>query len=82
MVIFTCCSYNLTWRDMQHLVVLTARIPNAEESGWTVNGAGFHVNPRFGFGLIDCGEMVEAAQLWQTVPQQVICQAGRDDNPT
>ena len=37
----------LTWRDMQHLVVETARIPNPEEGGWLLNGAGYHVNHRF-----------------------------------
>ena len=42
-----CCSMELTWRDMQHLVVETARIPNPEEGGWLLNGAGYHVNHRF-----------------------------------
>ena len=33
-------SPELTWRDLQHIVVLTAKIPNSIEKGWTINGAG------------------------------------------
>lgn len=36
----------LTWRDMQNLLAETASIPNAEESGWTINAAGYHINPK------------------------------------
>ena len=58
---------------MQHIVVRTARIPNDREEGWTMNGAGFHVNPKFGFGALDCSHMVEVAQTWTTVPDNEIC---------
>ena len=73
-----CClsavsSRNLTWRDVQNIVVETSRIPNAEEDGWTVNGGGYHVNHRFGFGALDCGRMVEAAQGWIGVQEQHTC---------
>ncbi len=71
----------LTWRDVQHIVVQTARIPNAEEEGWTVNGAGHHVSHHFGFGALDCGQMVEAAQTWTNVPPQHQCEVAAD-NPT
>lgn len=63
----------MTWRDLQHVVVQTARVPNAEEEGWTLNGAGYHVNNKFGFGAIDCGKMVEVAQTWTNVPPQHLC---------
>lgn len=68
------CSPEVTWRDVQHIVVRTARIPNDQESGWTMNGAGFHVNPRFGFGALDCSMMVEEAQRWKTVPELHVCE--------
>ncbi|ELU12894.1 hypothetical protein CAPTEDRAFT_52595, partial [Capitella teleta] len=64
---------DLTWRDLQHLVARTARIPNDSEEGWTVNGGGLHVNPRFGFGVIDVGLMVEEAQKWKNVAPQKRC---------
>jgi furin len=68
---------NLTWRDVQNIVVETARIPNSEEDGWTVNGGGHHVNHRFGFGVMDCGRMVEAAQSWMTVQEQHVCRVSQ-----
>ena len=74
-------SKNLTWRDVQNIVVETARIPNAEEDGWTVNGGGYHVNHRFGFGALDCGRMVAAAQQWISVQDQHICRVSYSGSP-
>ncbi|GFS13299.1 neuroendocrine convertase 2-like [Elysia marginata] len=67
---------NLTWRDVQHIVVQGSRVPSVDVS-WTINGAGRHVSPRFGFGLLDCGRMVELAQTWQPVPNQRVCNTTR-----
>lgn len=63
---------HLTWRDVQHLVVHSARIPSSG-SNWFRNGAGLHVSHSFGFGLMDCGRMVELAQNWHNVPPQRKC---------
>ncbi|KAI4898720.1 hypothetical protein NFI96_006496 [Prochilodus magdalenae] len=35
---------DLTWRDVQHLIAKTAKIPDPKEPGWTINGAGYHVH--------------------------------------
>ncbi|RUS73146.1 hypothetical protein EGW08_019088 [Elysia chlorotica] len=67
---------SLTWRDVQHIVVQGSRIPSADVS-WTINGAGRHVSHRFGFGLLDCGRMVELAQAWNPVPDQRVCNTTR-----
>lgn len=67
---------NLSWRDVQHIVVQGSRVPSVDVS-WTINGAGRHVSPRFGFGLMDCGRMVELAQSWQPVPDQRLCNTSR-----
>ncbi|KAL6467434.1 hypothetical protein MHYP_G00231110 [Metynnis hypsauchen] len=37
---------DLTWRDVQHLIAKTAKIPDPNEPGWTINGAGYHVHDR------------------------------------
>lgn len=63
---------DLTWRDVQHVVVHGTRIPSVDSS-WTVNGRGHHVSHKFGFGLIDCGRMVKVAQDWQRIPEQHVC---------
>ncbi|KAK3584435.1 hypothetical protein CHS0354_017715 [Potamilus streckersoni] len=62
----------LTWRDIQHIVVRAAKIQSLNAT-WTINGAGFHVSDAFGFGMMDCGRMVELAQSWTNVPPQHIC---------
>ncbi|XP_072018312.1 PC3-like endoprotease variant B [Amphiura filiformis] len=64
----------LTWRDVQHIVAEGAMIPNVEQDGWHINGAGFHVNPMFGFGVLDAGKMVELALTWEMVSEQLTCE--------
>ncbi|XP_041842874.1 proprotein convertase subtilisin/kexin type 4-like [Melanotaenia boesemani] len=63
----------LTWRDVQHLITKTAKIPDPEEPGWSINAAGYHVHHRYGFGLLDAGLMVQQAALFQHVAPQKIC---------
>ncbi|XP_057306500.1 PC3-like endoprotease variant B [Hydractinia symbiolongicarpus] len=64
---------NLTWRDVQHLIVNTAQVTSPVDEGWMDNGGGFHFNHKFGFGRLDAAKMVEAAKNWKTVPKQRIC---------
>ena len=64
----------LNYRDVMHIVARTARIPTLQEAeGWTVNGAGYHVNDRFGFGAIDVAQMITVAQNWTNVQQRYEC---------
>jgi len=63
----------LTWRDMQHIVVQTAKRANLHADDWVTNGAGRDVSHHFGFGLMDAAAMVELATKWQTVPEQQRC---------
>ncbi|VDK61594.1 unnamed protein product [Onchocerca ochengi] len=63
----------LTWRDMQHIVVRTARPLNLRAGDWVTNGVGKKVSHSFGFGLMDAGAMVRLASNWTTVPEQRKC---------
>ncbi|XP_041107116.1 PC3-like endoprotease variant B [Polyodon spathula] len=63
----------LTWRDVQHLIAKTAKIPNPMEPGWWINGGGYHIHDRYGFGLLDAGLLVQQAVGWKTVRPQRIC---------
>lgn len=63
----------LTWRDLQHIVVRTARPLNLRAGDWTTNGVGRNVSHSFGFGLMDAGAMVKLAANWSTVPMQRKC---------
>lgn len=63
----------LTWRDLQHIVVRTARPLNLRAGDWVTNGVGRNVSHSFGFGLMDAGAMVKLAANWTTVPEQRKC---------
>lgn len=66
----------LTWRDMQYLVVMTSRPqPLEKEGGWVVNGVNRKVSHKFGYGLMDASEMVGLAEQWVSVPPQHICKS-------
>ncbi|KAF2901142.1 hypothetical protein ILUMI_05043 [Ignelater luminosus] len=65
---------NLTWRDVQHLIVWSSEIaPVADNPGWQKNAAGLWFNTRFGFGLMNAFGLVRAAVNWTTVPPKAIC---------
>ncbi|KFD53881.1 hypothetical protein M514_05148 [Trichuris suis] len=64
---------NLTWRDLQHIVVRTARPNGLIVNDWLVNGVGRRVSHSFGYGLMDAGSMVRLAKNWTTVPEQHEC---------
>ncbi|XP_064474371.1 furin-like protease 2 isoform X2 [Ornithodoros turicata] len=70
----------LSWRDMQHLVVMTSRPePLLLESGWAVNGVKRKVSHKFGYGLMDADGMVALAEQWTPVSQQHICRTSPDN---
>lgn len=75
----------LTWRDVQHLVVLTSRMdPLAYQDGWYENGAGYCVNLAFGFGLMNAEALVEMAnpKVWEMVGEQHTCSIKPGKNVT
>jgi len=63
----------LTWRDMQHIVVQTSKPQGLSIDDWVVNGAGYKVSHAFGFGMMDAYSMVMLAKEWDTVPEQHVC---------
>ncbi|KAK1887638.1 Furin-1 [Dissostichus eleginoides] len=65
--------YELTWRDMQHLVVRTSRPGHLSAGDWKTNGGGRRVSHSYGYGLLDAGAMVSLAQNWTTVGPQHQC---------
>uniref|UniRef100_A0A8C4EQ25 Furin (paired basic amino acid cleaving enzyme) b n=1 Tax=Dicentrarchus labrax TaxID=13489 RepID=A0A8C4EQ25_DICLA len=62
---------NLTWRDMQHLVVRTSQPGHLSAIDWKTNGVG--LSHSYGYGLLDAGAMVALAQNWTTVGPQHQC---------
>ncbi|KAG5878303.1 hypothetical protein JTB14_017652 [Gonioctena quinquepunctata] len=66
---------NLTWRDVQHLIVWTSELaPLVNNQGWQQNSAGFWFNDRFGFGLMNAFGLISAAFTWVNVPERRTCE--------
>jgi subtilisin family serine protease len=64
----------LGYRDVMYIIAETARIPSLDETdGWIINGAGYHVNDKFGFGVLDVGQMTALAQKWTNVQARYEC---------
>ena len=55
---------NLTYRDVQHILALSARHTHLTDPAMTTNGAGFRVSHNVGFGMPDAGVAVELARGW------------------
>jgi len=57
---------DLTWRDVQNILVHSSRKNDANDSSWNMNGAGHDVSHKFGFGAVDAGAAVSLAQNWSS----------------
>jgi len=68
---------NLTWRDVQHILVETAELNDSNDLGWVRNGAGHDVNYKYGFGAIDATAAVSTSQTWQGVNEETSLSSGR-----
>ncbi|KAH9519597.1 Neuroendocrine convertase 2 [Bulinus truncatus] len=71
---------NLTWRDVQHLTVLTSKRNSLYDSNgihhWKLNGAHLLFNHLFGYGVLDAASMVDLAKQWRGLPERFHCKAG------
>ena len=66
----------LTWRDVQHVLVETAKKNDPTDSDWKVNGAGRNINHKYGFGAIDAAAAVSAATTWKPVGTEFSVSSG------
>jgi subtilisin-like proprotein convertase family protein len=67
---------NLTWRDVKHILVDTARRNDPTDGGWSLNGAQHWVNHKYGFGAIDAAAAVNAALGWTNVAPETSTTSG------
>ncbi len=58
---------DLTYRDVQEILVRTCRQNDEFHGGWVTNGAGFHFNHRYGAGLVDAQAATAMAVGWTHV---------------
>ncbi|EKD18175.1 uncharacterized protein L3040_007651 [Drepanopeziza brunnea f. sp. 'multigermtubi'] len=61
---------DLTWRDLQWLVMMTALPFNLEHQGWQNTTIGRKFSHTFGYGKIDSWATIEAAKTWKNVKPQ------------
>ena len=66
----------LTWRDVQHVLIHSARKNDPNHPGWIVNGGGLEVNQHYGFGAVDAGAAVALARQWINVPHELVVDTG------
>ncbi|KAJ9058686.1 pheromone processing endoprotease [Entomophthora muscae] len=61
---------DLTWRDIQHLIVQTAVPVDLTHESWQTTYSGRKYSPQYGFGKINAGLIVERAKSFTKVNQQ------------
>jgi len=67
---------NLSWRDVQHILIRAAKKNDASDTDWVLNAAGLHINHKYGFGRLDAAAAVSLADSWQAVPEAVMTSSG------
>jgi subtilisin-like proprotein convertase family protein len=58
---------NLTYRDVQEILVRTAVKNDEFNGGWVTNGGGFLFNERYGAGLVNAQAATSMAATWTSV---------------
>ncbi len=59
---------NLHWRDVQQILMLSARHADLADPDLRTNAAGFVISHNVGFGIPDAGEAVRLAETWVSRP--------------
>ena len=67
---------NLTWRDVQHILVETSKQNDPNDNSWATNGAGHLVSHKYGYGVIDAGAAVAAAVNWEIADEEISVSSG------
>jgi len=58
---------NLTWRDLRLVLAQSARLNDPLDPDWSTNTAGYSINHKYGFGVVDADAAVTLAQTWTNV---------------
>ena len=55
---------DLTWRDIQHILVRTSKKIDSSNEGWFKTHEGRDYNHNYGYGLVDASAAVNLALNW------------------
>ena len=61
----------LGWRDVQEILIRSAKKILPGDADWRDNSAGFHFNHNFGAGLVDATAAVTMATTWQNLGDHI-----------
>lgn len=64
---------NLTWRDVQYLIIKTSSNDKLKAKDFRKNGVGKVFSHNFGYGLMNAGKMIQHAINWSLVNKQINC---------
>ena len=67
---------NLTWRDVEHILVKTSRHVDTDHPGWFQTEAGNWYNHAYGYGLVDATAAVNMAKVWESVGTELKVNTG------
>lgn len=70
----------LTWRDVQAVLALSAQKNDETDVAWSQNAADLWVHPFYGFGLIDAAAAVQLATTWTLLQDEVSIENRPFDN--
>jgi len=65
----------LGWRDVPAILMSTAAKNDPGDADWKTNGAGHHVNHKYGFGRVDVAAAVAAAAAWEPLGPELTSEA-------
>lgn len=72
---------DLSWRDVHGILATSSKVVDTDHESWTTNAAGLHHSNVYGFGLLDVGAAVKAAESWSyySEEQQIVEDSGSID---
>ena len=62
---------NLTWRDVQHILVQTSKKVDNSHEGWFKTRVNRDYNNAYGYGLVDANAAVNLAKNWINVESEI-----------
>ena len=62
---------DLTWRDIQHILVRTSKKIDHSDDGWFKTYEGRDFNHNYGYGLVDASSAVNLAKNWKNITSEI-----------
>ena len=62
---------DLTWRDIQHILVRTSQKIDHSADGWFKTYEGRDFNHNYGYGLVDASAAVNLAKNWKNITSEI-----------